>query len=101
MEQTDSDLAVEWVDDIISDFVDRDLPIEVRRLGRTIKKWRDQILAWHPTRLMNGPTEAANNLAKHVKRVAFGFRRFEHFRIRTLLYTSKPNWDLLNITKPA
>ena len=99
--QTDNDLATEWVDDIIRDFVDRDLPIEVRRLGRTIKKWRNQILAWHPTRLTNGPTEAANNLAKRIKRVAFGFRRFDHFRIRTLLYTGKPNWQLLDTINPA
>jgi transposase len=99
--QTDNDLATEWVDDIIRDFADKVLPIEVRRLGRTIKKWRNQILAWHPTRLTNGPTEAANNLAKRIKRIAFGFRRFDHFRIRTLLYTGKPNWDLLNTINPA
>jgi transposase len=98
---TDTELATEWVDDIIRDFADKDLPIEVRRLGRTIKKWRNQILAWHPTRLTNGPTEAANNLAKRIKRVAFGFRRFDHFRIRTLLYTGKPNWDLLDTINPA
>jgi hypothetical protein len=23
------------------------MPLEVRRLGRTIKPWRDQIVAWH------------------------------------------------------
>jgi hypothetical protein len=37
-QQTDTGIATEWVDDIIRDFADRDLPIEVRRLGRTIKK---------------------------------------------------------------
>jgi hypothetical protein len=35
-----------------------------------------------------------------VKRVAFGFKRFEHYRIRALLYAGKPNWTLLNKTTP-
>ncbi len=36
-----------------------------------------------------------NNLIKRVKRVAFGFRKFRHYRIRSLLYAGRPNWDLL------
>jgi transposase len=98
---TDAKIGAGWVDDIIRDFADRSHPIEVRKLGRTIKRWRNQILAWHHTQLTNGPTEAANNLTKRIKRVAFGFRRFDHFRIRTHLYTGKPNWDQLNTTNPA
>lgn len=38
--------------------------------GRTIKRWRDQIVAWHRFHVSNGPTEAVNNLVKRVKRVA-------------------------------
>ncbi len=38
------------------------MPPEVRRLGRTISRWRDQILAWHLSHVSNGPTEAVNNL---------------------------------------
>jgi hypothetical protein len=34
------------------------MPLEVRRLGRTIKRWRDQIVAWHRSHVSNGPTEA-------------------------------------------
>jgi transposase len=37
------------------------MPLEVRRLGRTIHRWRDQILAWHRCQVTNGPTEAVNN----------------------------------------
>jgi transposase len=51
-------------------------------------RWRTQITAWHRARVTNGPTEAANNLIKRVKRVAFGFRHFAHYRIRALLYAS-------------
>jgi transposase len=69
---------------------------ELRKLGRTVWRWRTQILNWfwwHQT--SNGPTEAINNLIKRVKRAAFGFRRFDHYRIRALLYAGQPNWDLL------
>jgi transposase len=57
-------------------------PLEVRALGRTIARWRDQIVAWHRARVSNGPTEAVNNLVKRVKRVAFGITNFRNYRIR-------------------
>lgn len=97
----DPDLAAAWVDDIGRDFTDDDMPFEVRRLGRTILRWKDQIVAWHRSHVSNGPTEAINNLVKRVKRVAFGFKRFRHYRLRALLYAGRPNWELLdNITPP-
>ena len=34
------------------------------------------------------------------KRAAFGFRRFAHDRIRSLLDAGKPNWTLLNGLTP-
>jgi transposase len=100
-DHADVALAEEWVDEIVRDFADVEMPPEVHKLGRTIARWRDQIVAWHRSHVSNGPTEAVNNLIKRVKRVAFGFRRFQHYRIRSLLYTGKPNWALLdNITPP-
>ena len=41
-----------------------------------------------------------NNLIRRVKRAAFGFRRFAHYRIRALLYAGKPSWTLLNGLTP-
>ena len=41
-----------------------------------------------------------NNLAKRVKRAAFGFTNFNNYRIRALLYAGKPNWTLLNTLTP-
>jgi transposase len=67
---------------------------------RTLLRWKDQIVAWHRAHVSNGPTEAANNLIKRVKRVAFGFHRFRNYRIRVLLYAGKPNWDLLATITP-
>jgi hypothetical protein len=36
-----------------------------------------------------------NNLIKRIKRIGFGFRNFENYRIRALLYAGKPNWRVL------
>lgn len=99
-DHTDAELAAAWVAEITRDFTDPSMPLEVRRLGRTIGKWAEQIVAWHRAHVSNGPTEAINNLVKRVKRTAFGFRRFEHYRIRALLYAGKPNWSLLNQLTP-
>ena len=59
---------------------------EVRRLGRTLAKWRSEILAHHTTGASNGPTEALNLLIKKVKRVGHGHRRFANYRLRLLLH---------------
>jgi transposase len=73
----------------------RAMPPEVQRLGRTIRDWFDKIANFHLARLSNGPTEALNNLIKRIKRVGFGFRNFENYRIRALLYAGRPNWRVL------
>lgn len=46
-------------------------------------------------RYSNGPTEALDKLIERIKRIAFGCRNFEHYRIRALLYASNPNWRTL------
>jgi hypothetical protein len=47
-----------------------------------------------------GPSEAANNLIKRIKRIAFGFTRFSNYRVRVLLYAGRPNWNLLATITP-
>jgi transposase len=96
----DPALAAEFVDQLGADLQDEDCPPEVQTLGRTLVRWRDQIVAWHHARVSNGPTEAMNNLIKRIKRVGFGFRRFAHYRIRVLLYAGRPNWDLFASVTP-
>ncbi len=64
------------------------------------QRWKAQIAAWHQAHVSNGPTEAVNNLIKRVKRAAFGFTSFRNYRIRSLLYAGKPNWDLLATITP-
>ena len=96
----DEATAREWIERLVVDMADKDNPIEVRSLGRTLERWKDQIVAWHRCHVSNGPTEAANNLIKRVKRAAFGFTSFRNFRVRALLYAGKPDWSLLETITP-
>jgi transposase len=58
---------------------------EVQRLGRTLGRWKNEILAHHATGASNGPTEAVNLTIKAVKRRGRGFRNFDNYRFRLLL----------------
>ena len=71
------------------------MPPELRKLGGTLHRWFDKICNYHLARISNGPTEALNNLIKRIKRIGFGFRNFDNYRIRALLYAGKPNWRVL------
>ena len=93
-------LAGAYLTELADNLTDTDCAPELRRLGRTLGRWHHQIVNWHRARVTNGPTEAINNLIKRVKRAAFGFRRFAHYRIRALLYVGRPNWALLATVTP-
>ena len=88
------------IDALARDLHDPAWSPEMNRLGRTLGRRRTQIANWHRSRVTNGPTEAANNLAKLIKRTAFGLTNFEHYRIRALLYAGKPDSTLLNTLTP-
>lgn len=66
---------------------------EIQALGRTLARWRTEILAHHTTGASNGPTEGLNLLVKKVKRCGHGFKRFDHYRLRVLLHTGGINWQ--------
>ena len=83
------------------DLQDETCPPEINQLGRTLLRWRHQIAAWHHAHTTNGPTENQNNLIKRIKRVAFGFTNFANYRIRSLLYTGRPNWNRLATITPT
>jgi transposase len=83
------------LEELKSHCVNPAMPPEVQRLGRTIGTWFEKICNYHLARMSNGPTEALNNLIKRIKRIGFGFRNFENYRIRALLYAGKPNWRVL------
>lgn len=59
---------------------------EIKRLGRTLKHWRDAFLAYFDTgRANNGGTEAINGLIEIHRRVARALGDREHYRLRMLL----------------
>jgi hypothetical protein len=79
-DQVGSLLDVDEIDEVV----------RLREAGRTLR--------WVPHPI--GPAEATSNLIKRIKRIGFGFRRFDHYRIRVLLYCGRPNWDLLATITP-
>jgi transposase len=91
----DPDEARQLLEELKAHCMKKAMPPEVQKLGRTIHKWFDKLCNFHRARVSNGPTEALNNLIKRIKRIGFGFRNFENYRIRALLYAGKPNWRVL------
>lgn len=61
---------------------------EVARVGRTLMKWRIEILnsfTWFEgRRISNGPIESRNNTIKLLLRNAAGYRNFSHLRKRII-----------------
>ncbi|HXN63505.1 MAG TPA: transposase [Acidimicrobiales bacterium] len=91
----DPDEARRMLTELQSHCLKRAMTPEIQKLGRTIRTWFDKIANFHLARVSNGPTKALNNLIKRIKRIAFGFRNFENYRIRALLYAGRPNWRVL------
>ncbi len=59
---------------------------ELRTLGRTLHRRRDDILAYFDLPgTSNGPTEAINGLLEHLRGTARGFRNLTHYIARSLL----------------
>jgi transposase len=62
---------------------------EVARLGRTLKAWKAQVLAYFDTSgVSNGGTEAINLINDKGRRLAHGFGDFNHYRLHILLAAS-------------
>ncbi|WP_009882198.1 ISL3 family transposase, partial [Brevibacterium aurantiacum] len=62
--------------------------VELRRLGRTLKKRAMDVLAYFDRPgTSNGPTEALNGRLEHLRGSALGFRNLTHYIARSLLET--------------
>jgi transposase len=83
--QTDPARARRQVSELVTAL--RSCPIaELARLGRTLHAWQPELIAHfdHPG-VSNGPTENLNLKIKNTKRIARGYRNFDHYRLRLLL----------------
>ncbi|MGH7861518.1 MAG: hypothetical protein ACREOS_04690 [Candidatus Dormibacteraceae bacterium] len=58
---------------------------------------RSVVATWWSDDMATTPPESdkPNNLVKRIKSIGFGFRSFENYRIRALLYAGRPNWRVL------
>lgn len=86
--QRTADAGKALAEDVIATLHTCPIP-EVARLGRTLRAWRTQILAYFDTDgVSNGGTEAINLIIEKTRRLAHGFRTFAHYRLRILLAAS-------------
>ena len=61
---------------------------EVRTLGRTLKQWVADVLAYFDRPgTSNGPTEAINGRLEHLRGAALGFRNLTNYVARSMVET--------------
>jgi hypothetical protein len=68
---------------------------EINSLGRTLARWRKEILKHHRTAASNGPTQGMNFCAKRVKRGGRRFSTLKNCRLRVLLYAGGVAWPTI------
>ena len=56
----------------------------LRKLGRTLKSWREEIVEYFKTGVTNAFTEQTNNRGKLVQKRAYGYKSFRNYRLRLL-----------------
>ena len=68
----------------ITDFI-ASLKMEgLKSLRRTLMDWRKEILNYFKRRVTNGKTEGFNRKAKLIQRQAYGFKKFENYRLKLI-----------------
>ena len=67
---------------------DNSLP-EFKELLHMLTNWRGEILNYFDYRITNGFVEGKNNCIKTIKRMAYGYRNMDNFRLRILAANSK------------
>ncbi|MGN8683352.1 ISL3 family transposase, partial [Gracilibacillus sp. HCP3S3_G5_1] len=67
---------------------------EFERAIETFQNWQKEIMNSFGYDLHNGFVEGINNQTKVIKRNAFGFKRFDRFRLKVLLHHQYKNIDI-------
>ena len=57
---------------------------EFKGLLHVLADWREEILNYFDYRITNGFVEGKNNRIKTIKRMAYGYRNMDNFRMRIL-----------------
>ena len=69
-----------------------------RHLAKTVREYREGILAYFDTKLTSGAIEAVNGIIQLAKRMARGFRNFIYFRTAAYHRAGQLNLDVPTIT---
>jgi len=56
----------------------------LKKLAKTLAAFRSGILASYDYRISSGPLEGTNNKIKTMKRMAYGFRDMEFFKLKIM-----------------
>ena len=62
---------------------------EFKELLHTLDNWREEILNYFDYRITNGFVEGKTNRIKTIKRMAYGYRNTDNFRLRILATNPK------------
>ena len=62
---------------------------ELAQLGRTLWRWREDVLAYFDIGASNGPVEAINGRLEHLRGIALGFRNLNHYILRSLIHSGQ------------
>ena len=65
---------------------------EFNKLLYTFTNWREEILNYFDHRITNGFVEGKNNRIKTIKRMAYGYRNMDNFRMRIL--ATNPSYEV-------
>lgn len=79
--------AIERLNEWIKRNLETDIPA-LKSCAKTYFNWVTEIRNALEVPYSNGPMEGYNNKIKTLKRIAFGFRNFTHFKARILLMSS-------------
>lgn len=89
----EADVSLQEADTLITEWV-----VEAKSLADEslntfvvlVESWKKHILIFFTSRATNGLVEGINNGIKTLKRVAYGFRNFEQFRLRIIVNFLQP-----------
>jgi len=69
---------------LLKERIVNDSPPEFKELLPTLNNWREEILNYFDHPITNGFVEGKNNRIKTIKRMAYGYRNMDNFRLRIL-----------------
>jgi transposase len=68
----------------ITDFMSSLKMEGLKSLRKTLMGWRQEILNYFKRRVTNGKTEGFNRKAKLIQRAAYGFKKFDNYRLKLI-----------------